>query len=283
MNKTLIRGGHNFQAVGCSGLIDETTEDRKVKDAVIKYLTLDGGSVLDGSPGNCDVNTDLAYGVSMANNVGVNYAASIHFNKAYDAYNGAIGSEVWLNPNDSNSVSIANRILSNLEALGFQSRGLKDGINGEHLYEVRNSHSIWQIIEVCFVEATEDVRIYKAVGADGIGKAIAEGIVGHTIVSTAPVKIERNGFNMFNKNYYLKTNPDVAAAVAKGVTTAEAHYNDYGKKEGRRPIPQLPNDFTEGIYLTSNPDVAKAVHNLIVTCGAEHWLTDGWSENRKYK
>ena len=36
--KIAVRGGHNFSVRGASGLIDETTEDRKVKDSVIKYL-----------------------------------------------------------------------------------------------------------------------------------------------------------------------------------------------------------------------------------------------------
>ena len=32
------------------------------------------------------------------------------------------------------------------------------------------------IVEVCFVEATADVELYKKVGSDGVGRAIAEGI-----------------------------------------------------------------------------------------------------------
>ena len=35
IKKVAVRGGHNFEAVGASALIDETTEDRKVKDALI--------------------------------------------------------------------------------------------------------------------------------------------------------------------------------------------------------------------------------------------------------
>ena len=37
------------------------------------------------------------------------------------------------------------------------------------------------IIEVCFVEATKDVELYKKLGADKIGKAIAEGILNKNI------------------------------------------------------------------------------------------------------
>jgi len=79
--KIAVRGGHNFLAVGARGIIDETTEDRKVKDSVIKYLKQEGHEVLDVTPGNCDVNSDLAYGVNRSNEWGAEYFISIHFNK----------------------------------------------------------------------------------------------------------------------------------------------------------------------------------------------------------
>ena len=89
--KIAIRGGHNFQSKGAKALIDETTEDRKVKDYTIKYLKSLGHNVIDVTPGNCDTNTDLKFGVNKANKEGVDLFLSIHFNKAYDSYNGAIG------------------------------------------------------------------------------------------------------------------------------------------------------------------------------------------------
>ncbi|HDO9489918.1 TPA: N-acetylmuramoyl-L-alanine amidase, partial [Clostridioides difficile] len=65
--KIAVRGGHNFLATGSSALIDETTEDRRVKDSVIKYLRELGHEVLDVTPGNMDADSDLAYGVNKAN------------------------------------------------------------------------------------------------------------------------------------------------------------------------------------------------------------------------
>lgn len=65
--KIAVRGGHNPQATGCSALINELTEDRKIKDSVIKYLKQLGNTVLDVTPGNMDVSSDLFYGVSKAN------------------------------------------------------------------------------------------------------------------------------------------------------------------------------------------------------------------------
>ena len=36
--KISVRGGHCPKVPGSRGILDELTEDRKVKDAVIKYL-----------------------------------------------------------------------------------------------------------------------------------------------------------------------------------------------------------------------------------------------------
>jgi len=183
MSKFAIRGGHNFQCTGASALIDETTEDRKVKDAVIKYLKIAGEITVDATPGNCDENTDLNFGTNTANNAKADLFMPMHFNKAYNSYNGAIGSELWINPKNAQAVATGTRILNNLAALGFKNRGLKDGVNGQHLHDIKASIPTAVLVEVCFCEATEDVRIYRAVGADRVGKAIAEGILGRSIAS----------------------------------------------------------------------------------------------------
>lgn len=168
--KIAIRGGHNEQATGCDGLINELIEDRKVKDSVIKYLKKKGIEVYDVTPTPCNVNDDLAYGVNKAEFYNVDLFVSIHFNKCYDNYNGALGSEVCV----YNNFDAANRVCNKLAELGFKNRGQKVR---KELYELKRTSMAAMIIEVCFVEATEDVKIYKNVGNDKIGKAIAEGIL----------------------------------------------------------------------------------------------------------
>ena len=185
--RTAIRGGHNFQCPGASALLDETTEDRLVKDAVIKYLKIGGDTVIDATPGNCSENEDLNFGTDTANNANVDLFVPVHLNKAYDSYTGAIGCEVWLNPKNPLSVATGTRIVNNLGALGFKNRGLKDGINASHLHDIKATNMSAVLIEICFVEATEDVALYKALGPDRIGKVIAEGILGHSIYSVVPV------------------------------------------------------------------------------------------------
>ena len=174
--KIAVRGGHNFLAVGSSALIDEVIEDRKVKDSVIKYLRELGNDVLDVTPGNMDSDSDLAYGVNKANNWGAELFISIHFNKAYNSYNGAIGTETWVyskRDNIKQDEEIALRIVNAIASLGFKNRGVKERTD---LYELKSTKMASIIVEVCFVEATEDVALYKRLGPDAIGKAIAEAI-----------------------------------------------------------------------------------------------------------
>ena len=170
--KIAVRGGHCPRATGARALIDELAEDRKVKDAVIKYLRQAGHDVLDVTPpdSTSNANSDLEYGVSKANNWGANQFVSIHFNKAYDSYNGAIGSEVCVySPYD-----VAGRVANGLGSLGFKNRGQKSRTG---LYELKHTNMKSMIIEVCFVEATEDVALYRRLGPDAVGKKIAESLV----------------------------------------------------------------------------------------------------------
>lgn len=169
--KIAVRGGHCPKVTGASGLISELTEDRKVKESVIKYLKELGHTVLDVTPPDSisSLSSDLSYGVNQANNWGAELFISIHFNNAYNTYNGAIGSEVCVYSN----FDAAKRVVEGLGSLGFKNRGQKVRTG---LYELKNTKMKSMIIEVCFVEATEDVALYRRLGADAVGKNIAESI-----------------------------------------------------------------------------------------------------------
>ena len=274
--KIAVRGGHTELCTGASALINELTEDRKVKDAVVKYLKILGQDVLDVTPPvnyTSSASKDLAYGVNKANNYGANLFVSIHFNKAYDVYNGSLGSEVCVySPND-----YANRVVEKLGCLGFNNRGQKVRTG---LYELKHTNMVSMIVEVCFVEATGDVNLYRKLGADAIGKAIAEAIVNKKIVSTVENKEEVNrSMYLFSKKWYLTNYPDVANSVYKD--DPYQHYVKYGKNEGRTPLPEVPPEYNEGEYLELNQDVAQAVARGQFTSGIEHYLMCGFNEDRK--
>ena len=186
--KIAVRGGHVPKVTGASALINELTEDRKVKDSVIKHLRQLGCNVLDVTPpdNTNTLNGDLSYGVNKANNWGADLFISIHFNKAYDHYNGALGSEVCV----YSTFDIPQRIINGLASLGFKNRGQKVRNN---LYELNHTKMKAMIIEVCFVEASEDVALYKKLGHDLIGKTIAESITNKNIsISNVKPTINNN-------------------------------------------------------------------------------------------
>lgn len=174
--KIAVRGGHCPKVPGARGIIDELTEDRKVKEAVVKYLKQLNHDVLDVTPPNSTSTSseDLYYGVNKANNWGADLFVSIHFNKAYNYYNGAIGSEVCVYSN----FDIAERVINALGSLGFKNRGQKIRIA---LYELRKTAMKSMIVEVCFVEATKDVELYNKLGPDKIGKTIAEAVANKNV------------------------------------------------------------------------------------------------------
>lgn len=177
--KIAIRGGHTTKSTGAVALLNEVIEDRKVKDATIKYLTSKGHTVKDVTPAETmSFPSELNQGINSANNWGADLFVSIHFNKAYNSYNGTIGTEVCVR----NKFDSAQRVVDKISSLGFKNRGQKIRTD---LGELNRTNMKAMIIEVCFVEATGDVELYKKIGYDSIGKAIAEGITNSKIESSS--------------------------------------------------------------------------------------------------
>ena len=273
--KICVRGGHCPKVTGASALIDELTEDRKVKDSVIKYLKQLNHEVLDVTPpdSTSTSSSDLIYGVNKANNFGADLFISIHFNKCYDSYNGALGTETCVYSENE----YGKRIVNALSSLGFKNRGQKVRTG---LYELSHTNMTSVIVETCFVEATEDVALYKKLGPDAIGKTIAEAITNQKIELTAENKEEVNrNMYLFSKNWYLYKYPDVANSGYKD--DPYTHYVKYGKKEGRLPLPPIPKEYNEGDYLELNPDIAAAVKEGTYSSGLHHYISYGFKENRK--
>ena len=194
--KIAVRGGHCPNVPGSSALIDELTEDRLVKNAVIKYLKQLGINVLDVTPPDTtsSSSSDLSYWVNEANNWGADLFVSIHFNNAYSSYNGALGTEVCV----YSEYDTAKRVVNKMASLGFKNRGQKVRTG---LYELRHTSMKSMIVEVCFVEATEDVALYKKLGYDKIGKTIAEAIVNSSTNSTDSTTPEPTPSNPPTTNY----------------------------------------------------------------------------------
>ena len=127
-----VHAGHNPDgktACGAIGFIKESTEARKVKDAVISQLRQLGHTVYDctceNGTGQANVLTKI---VNACNSHTVDLDVSIHFNAgAGDSAGNSIttGTEVWLYSTVSKAKSYAERVCSEIAALGFRNRGIK--------------------------------------------------------------------------------------------------------------------------------------------------------------
>ncbi|MDY8108852.1 calcium-binding protein [Fulvimarina sp. 2208YS6-2-32] len=79
---------------------------------------------------------------------------------------------------------------------------------------------------------------------------------------------------MFNEQFYLTQNPDVAAAVSRGqFASGQAHFNQFGRFESRDPNAFFDTSF----YLGQYPDVAAAGVNPLT-----HFLAFGAREGRVF-
>lgn len=169
-----VHGGHNFIVPGAKGLLDETTEDRKVTARVISALRNAGHTVYD-----CTDDSGRTQGQNLANIVAkcnahpVDLNISNHLNAG-----GGTGVEVWCYNEKTKDIAAA--ICANVSAaLGIPNRGVKYSKN---LYVLRKTAGSAILVECCFVDNQNDASHWNA---DKCGDAIASAIAGKTVAGTA--------------------------------------------------------------------------------------------------
>lgn len=233
MAKYNVHAGHNpdgKKACGAVGLINESTEARKVKNLVIKYLKAQGHTVYD-----CTVNDGTSASnvltkiVSKCNAHTVNLDISIHFNSGAGNKKGngkTTGTEVLIYSNSSRSKDEATKISAEISKLGFKNRGVK--LRPE-LYFLKKTNAPALLIEVCFVDDLDDVSLYQA-NIDKVARAIVKGITGKEVVEifkSYKVKITADILNVREK---ASTSAKIVTEVKKGkVYTIVEKSNGWGK------------------------------------------------------
>ncbi len=197
MSKKKLAGsaGHNLIISGAHGYIKEEVENRIVLDAVEKYIKQAGWDFAD-----CTDNVGKTARQIILNSVAKHLKhpdaecdIQLHFN-AVKTMAQALGVEVWISFSKSREKDKvrAKRIVDQLaKALGLPNRGVKNADNrfGQGVPILWNAQTHYGIlVEICFVDSKADTDAYKKLGADGVGKVIAEAIVGEAIAKPEPVK-----------------------------------------------------------------------------------------------
>lgn len=178
-----VHAGHNPDGkIGCGaiGLIKESTEARNVKNEVIRQLTLLGHHVFDCTVDDgrnaSDVLTKI---VNKCNSHAVNLDVSIHFNSGANDKTGngrSTGVETLVYSLGGPAEEAAKNVNKAIAELGFRNRGVK--INSG-LYVLRKTKAPAILIECCFVDDADDVKMYDV---QSMASAIVYGLTGQRYV-----------------------------------------------------------------------------------------------------
>lgn len=181
-----VRFGHtiliNGQNTSATGIRREYELIREYAPLVVKYLQLQGYTVLNVTPKDKSYSTeiqDINAGIKMANDWGADLFLSLHANN-FDKK--AHGCEVLYSKGNTEGEKYAINICKELETLGFKNRGAKFDIRG--LNEIARTHMISCIIEPFFCDSEIDMKLYNS---DKIAKAIVKGVSGKEVVDKITV------------------------------------------------------------------------------------------------
>lgn len=188
--KINVSAGHAPDGgLGCGAvsLIKESTEARKVTSKVIQYLKGQGHTVYDCTcTENAPAATVLKKIVKKCNENKVDLDVSIHFNSGRKDHKGDGadgGTEVLIFTAGGASEKYAKNIAAAIAELGFRNRGVK---LRPDLYFLRSTNAQAVLIEACFVDDLDDIKLYDA---DKMARAIVKGITGKapTVAKTETV------------------------------------------------------------------------------------------------
>lgn len=180
--KINVHAGHNPAgkiACGAVGIIQESVEDRRVKDEVISQLRTLGHTVYDCTVDNGTSQKDVLQKiVQKCNAHAVDLDVSIHFNSGANDRNGngkSTGTEVLVYSETSGAKEYAQKICDAISTLKFRNRGVK--VNSG-LYVLKHTKAPSLLVECCFVDDKDDVELYSY---KEMASAIVHGITGKNV------------------------------------------------------------------------------------------------------
>lgn len=178
-----VHAGHTQKCQGVSGLLNEVTEDRKVKNKLIELLRANGHTVYDCTDDySTTQNANLRSIISKCNTHNVDLDISIHLNSARNDLSGdgkCGGVEVYAY--DDRVYGTAYRIAENIaNTLGIGFHGAPVKYN-KSLYVLRKTRAKAILIECCFVDDRDDVSRWDSTKC---AMAIASALGCKTNVST---------------------------------------------------------------------------------------------------
>lgn len=169
--KIILNAGHTESGSGSGaiGYINESQEARKVVNAVKRYLTGKGHTVIVANVDRAESQAAYLYGVARKANqhVDADLFVSVHFNAGRGQ-----GCECYTWRGKKTAAAVG--VCEELNKYGFRNRGVKDGST---LYVISKTKMPALLVEVCFVDNIKDVEQYREIGVNHVAQAITRGIL----------------------------------------------------------------------------------------------------------
>lgn len=193
MERYSIHAGHGPQGgrgCGAVGILDESEQDRNVKNELLRLFGVFGCTAYDDTcESNADQNAILNQIVKNCNNHDdIDYVISIHLNSGRNDYSGdgsTGGTECFVYNNSEPAFDKASLICKNISAaLGIKNRGVKVDTS---LYVLRKTKVPAILIECCFVDDKDDADRWNAIKC---ASAIFQALGGNAYEESQPVQVE---------------------------------------------------------------------------------------------
>jgi N-acetylmuramoyl-L-alanine amidase len=240
----VISSGHSKEVRGASCYIDEVDEARRVVDQVVRYLAKLG---VDARPFHDDTSStqseNLEAIVAFHNSHVRDLDVSIHFN-AYTETTKPMGCEVLYVTQAELASDLANAMA---KYAGFLNRGAKKRTD---LYFLNNTEEPAVLVEVCFVDSSADVELYKQ-NFDVLCRAIAVVASGGRHFIQPPGDIPKNQTEITASVFGGESDYNVSAYDEDKVLNDEDLYVALPDRfEGERPRVKVYNRET-GAFATA--------------------------------
>ena len=219
---------------------------------------------------------DYLYRVQRCVSQGAQAFVSFHINSGSPVAHGAEVYAPTANEYDYTQVSVelANKVMNNLASMGLSYRGVFQMEVGDEFAVIRCAREQGIpgiLIEHGFISNAGDVLNYFSdEGCRRLGEADAD-----AIIAQFPKSTWLDYSSVFDANYYLSNNPDVAKATAGNSELALDHFINYGMSEGRRGSAS----FDVQSYFNEYPDL-RAAFGFDLMKYYEHYVTAGKAEGR---
>lgn len=217
-----ISPGHWKPGTGAVGIIDEVTEARKVVSRVIARLKEMGVQVHHVEDNASKTQKEnLRYLIGAHNKTNRNLDVSIHFNSVVGKQTRAIGTEVLYKKAAVRTLA-AQLSKAVAGAAGYPDRGAKQR---NELAFLNGTNKDALILEVCFVNSTVDVSLYRQhfeAICTAVAKTLAQFVRPTSNPFSSPALYERTQ-TLFNNKAFVK------AVVEKGIS--KGHISPVWRKQ----------------------------------------------------